>query len=101
LDKYEEHSHPKCLRGTGNKGKHNCRQESKELKENEAQIKKVIRAEEEKFQETINQGLNILDEYIEEMKEAGSEVFGGDKAFKLYDTFFVGVSDQPCTLIQA
>ncbi len=61
--------------------------EYKELKENEAQIKKVIRAEEEKFQETINQGIDILDEYIEEMKAAGSEVFGGDKAFKLYDTY--------------
>ncbi len=61
--------------------------EYKELKENEVQIKKVIRAEEEKFQETINQGLSILDDYIDEMKEKGLQIFGGDKAFKLYDTY--------------
>lgn len=61
--------------------------EYKELKENEAQIKKVIRTEEGKFQETINQGLSILDEYIDEMKGKNLEVFSGERAFKLYDTF--------------
>jgi alanyl-tRNA synthetase len=61
--------------------------EYSELKENESQIKKVIRAEEEKFQETINQGLSILEDYISEMKDKNEEMFGGDKAFKLYDTY--------------
>jgi len=61
--------------------------EYKELKENEAQIKKVIRTEENKFQETINQGLSILDEYIDEMKKSKLEIFSGERAFKLYDTF--------------
>lgn len=58
-----------------------------ELKENESQIKKIIRTEEDKFQETINQGLNILEDYILEMKVENEIVFSGQKAFKLYDTF--------------
>ncbi len=58
-----------------------------ELKEREEQIKKVIRAEEEKFQETIHQGLNILEEYIEDMINNRGKCLSGEKAFKLYDTY--------------
>ncbi|WP_422487223.1 alanine--tRNA ligase [Gudongella sp. DL1XJH-153] len=61
--------------------------EYNELKENEVQIKKIIKAEEEKFQETINAGLSRLEDYINEMKKSGAEVFSGEKAFKLYDTY--------------
>lgn len=61
--------------------------EYKDIKEKEEQIKRVIKAEEDKFQETIDQGINILNEYIEEMKEEDSKVLSGEKAFKLYDTF--------------
>ncbi len=58
-----------------------------ELKEREEQIKKVINAEEEKFQETIYQGLNILEEYIEDMVNNKEKCLIGQKAFKLYDTY--------------
>ena len=61
--------------------------EYKELKTNEDQIKRIIRAEEDKFQETIDQGISILESYIEEMMESKETVLSGDKAFKLYDTF--------------
>ncbi len=61
--------------------------EYKELKEREDQIKKIIRAEEEKFQETIDQGISILEDFIDEMKENNERVLNGEKAFKLYDTF--------------
>ena len=61
--------------------------EYKELKENEGQIKKIIKAEEEKFQETINAGLSILEDYIGEMREKDDQVFSGERAFKLYDTY--------------
>ncbi len=61
--------------------------EYKELKEREAQIKRIIKAEEEKFQETIDQGISILESYIDEMKEKDENTLAGDKAFKLYDTF--------------
>ncbi|WFA09658.1 alanine--tRNA ligase [Tissierella sp. Yu-01] len=61
--------------------------EYKELKDREDQIKKIIRAEEDKFQETIDQGISILESYIEEMVHKGENVLDGEKAFKLYDTF--------------
>ncbi len=61
--------------------------EYKELKEREEQIKKIIRAEEEKFQETIDGGISILEGFIEEMKNNNTKVLSGEKAFKLYDTF--------------
>lgn len=58
-----------------------------ELKTREEQIKKIIKAEEEKFQETIHQGISILEEYINEMKSSKETVLSGEKAFKLYDTY--------------
>ncbi|HSH35684.1 alanine--tRNA ligase [Schnuerera sp.] len=61
--------------------------EYEEIKEREEQIKKVIKAEEEKFQETIHQGIHILEEYIEEIIEKDEKYLDGKKAFKLYDTY--------------
>lgn len=61
--------------------------EYKELKENQGQIKRIIRAEEDKFQETLDQGLSILEGYIGEMNGKDEIVLDGQKAFKLYDTF--------------
>lgn len=58
-----------------------------EIKEREEQIKKVIKAEEDKFQETIHQGISILEEYIEEIKLNNQNILSGEKAFKLYDTY--------------
>ncbi len=58
-----------------------------ELKTREEQIKKVIKAEEDKFQETIHQGISILEEYIDEIKKNNETILSGEKAFKLYDTY--------------
>ncbi|QQY80562.1 alanyl-tRNA synthetase [Keratinibaculum paraultunense] len=58
-----------------------------ELEEKKVQIKKVIQAEEEKFQETIHQGINILENYIEELISKGDKCLSGKNAFKLYDTY--------------
>ncbi|MCF6465665.1 alanine--tRNA ligase [Clostridium sp. Cult2] len=58
-----------------------------EIREREEQIKKVIEAEEEKFQETIHQGIHILEGYIEGILEDGERYLNGEKAFKLYDTY--------------
>jgi len=58
-----------------------------EIERNGEQIKKVIKSEEEKFRETIDQGIHILEEYVEEMKANNETVLDGDKAFKLYDTY--------------
>lgn len=61
--------------------------EYKDIKEKEEQIKRIIKAEEAKFQETIDQGISILEEYIIEMKQLGETVLSGENAFKLYDTY--------------
>lgn len=58
-----------------------------ELISRQEQIEKIIRAEENKFQETINQGLEILEAYILDMKSEGNTILSGEYAFKLYDTY--------------
>jgi alanyl-tRNA synthetase len=56
-----------------------------ELKEKEAYILKVLTTEEERFAETIDQGIAILNEYLDELGD--QKVLSGEKAFKLYDTY--------------
>ena len=58
-----------------------------ELVEKESYIKKVIRIEEEKFNETIEQGMEILASYIVDLKKNGETTLSGENAFKLYDTY--------------
>ncbi len=58
-----------------------------DLVENREKIKEVIRIEEEKFLETIDQGMNILGSYLEELDKENKNILQGDKAFKLYDTY--------------
>ena len=58
-----------------------------ELIEKKDYIKKVIGIEEEKFGETLEQGLEILKSYTEELVAAGGDTISGKQAFKLYDTF--------------
>lgn len=58
-----------------------------ELIENENEIIDVIIEEEERFQKTIDQGLDRLYSLIDEMKENNEKVLDGAEAFKLYDTY--------------
>ncbi len=58
-----------------------------ELREKEDYIKKVIRIEEERFKETIDQGLNLLEKELDDIIAKGEKVFPGSAAFKLYDTY--------------
>ncbi|MFL8709253.1 alanine--tRNA ligase [Clostridioides sp. GD02377] len=57
------------------------------LVEKESYIKKVVGIEEEKFNETIDQGTEILNSYIKVLKSEGKTVLSGQEAFKLYDTY--------------
>ncbi|WP_442603533.1 alanine--tRNA ligase [Paenibacillus sp. KN14-4R] len=50
-------------------------------------IEKIIRLEEERFHETLSDGLNILAEMVEKAHENGSSEISGADAFKLYDTY--------------
>ncbi|PLS38299.1 alanine--tRNA ligase [Carnobacterium maltaromaticum] len=58
-----------------------------EILEQKEFIEKVIRTEEERFHETINDGLTILNNLVKELKEAGKEEINGKDIFKLYDTY--------------
>jgi len=58
-----------------------------ELLEREAYIKKVILAEEQRFAETLDRGLAILNDEVASLRAAGKGVIPGDILFKLYDTY--------------
>ncbi|CUB14213.1 Alanine--tRNA ligase [Bacillus subtilis] len=58
-----------------------------EVKEKADFIAKVIKTEEERFHETLNEGLAILSEMIKKEKDKGSSVISGADVFKLYDTY--------------
>lgn len=58
-----------------------------ELFEKQEMILKVLKAEEEKFNQTIDQGLEILNTYIDKLKNENNKKLSGDDAFKLYDTY--------------
>ena len=55
-----------------------------ELRKAREMVKRVLRLEEERFAETIEQGMRILDGAMAEMQ---GTVIPGDVVFKLYDTF--------------
>ncbi len=59
----------------------------RELKEREEYIQKIVSLEESRFSETLEQGLQILQEYLEKLKEKKETVLPGEVAFRLYDTF--------------
>ena len=55
-----------------------------ELKNQQAHIERVLKAEEEQFAKTLEQGLKILEQDLAELK---GTVVPGDVVFKLYDTY--------------
>jgi alanyl-tRNA synthetase len=57
------------------------------LVERQDYIKRIIRVEEDRFQATIDQGLSILTEYMDQLKASGSTQLSGENAFRLYDTY--------------
>lgn len=50
-------------------------------------IKKVIKNEEERFHETLHEGLTILATVIKKEQEQGSDTIQGADVFRLYDTY--------------
>lgn len=55
-----------------------------ELTQHQAHIERVLKAEEEQFAKTLEQGLKILEQDLAELK---GTVVPGDVVFKLYDTY--------------
>lgn len=58
-----------------------------EVKEKTEFIQKVIKNEEERFHETLHEGLAILSSVIKKEKEKGSDTIQGEDVFRLYDTY--------------
>ncbi len=58
-----------------------------ELTEKQELIFRIIEAEEDKFQATIEQGSGLLEEEIRTLKREGRTKLSGETAFKLYDTY--------------
>lgn len=58
-----------------------------ELEKRRVMIQKVVSAEEDRFAATIDQGMKIINGYIDELKKDGNKVLDGRKAFKLHDTY--------------
>ncbi|MBI5975855.1 alanine--tRNA ligase [Staphylococcus canis] len=56
------------------------------VKEKQEFISRVIKSEEERFHETLEEGLSILNTMMSEAK-ANSTIISGADAFKLYDTY--------------
>ncbi|KSW26667.1 MULTISPECIES: alanine--tRNA ligase [unclassified Pseudomonas] len=55
-----------------------------ELKQQQAHIERVLKTEEEQFAKTLEQGLKILEQDLNELK---GSVIPGNVVFKLYDTY--------------
>ncbi len=58
-----------------------------ELSERKEYIKKTIKAEEDRFAQTLDAGLSILSKMIAETEAKGEKVLSGENVFKLYDTY--------------
>ena len=58
-----------------------------ELVDKQEYIFKILSLEENSFYKTIDNGMEILKQDMEEMKAAGQTVMSGEKSFRLYDTY--------------
>ncbi len=58
-----------------------------ELRRNRDRVLRALKAEEESFAATLDRGMALFDEVVEELKKEKQTIFPGDSAFKLYDTF--------------
>jgi len=58
-----------------------------QLEQARAQISKLIHGEEERFHDTLLQGMTVLDEIFGEMEKSDAKEVPGTELFRLYDTF--------------
>ncbi|SDK52240.1 alanine--tRNA ligase [Sediminibacillus albus] len=58
-----------------------------EVEKKQELIADVVKTEEERFHETLSEGLAILSNIMETEKQKGSNVFPGKEVFRLYDTY--------------
>ena len=58
-----------------------------ELKAQQELIGKVIKEEEDSFLRTLDRGINLLNEAMDNLKATGKTVLNGSDAFRLFDTY--------------
>lgn len=58
-----------------------------EVKEKKDYVKKVIKAEEESFNATLDRGIELFEEVVKKLQKKNQKVIPGEDVFKLYDTF--------------
>ena len=58
-----------------------------ELVEKQELVTRIVLSEEERFQRTLEQGLEMLDSMMSRLKTSGNSVIPGKDAFELYDTY--------------
>jgi alanyl-tRNA synthetase len=58
-----------------------------EIIEKQDYVKKIIKAEEESFNKTLDRGIELFDKIVSDLKSKKSNQISGEDAFKLYDTF--------------
>ncbi|KAF0153120.1 MAG: alanyl-tRNA synthetase [Ignavibacteria bacterium] len=58
-----------------------------EVKTNQAQIEKIIKAEEESFNATLDRGIELFDALVKKLFAKKEKIISGEDVFKLYDTF--------------
>ncbi|MBA4372874.1 MAG: alanine--tRNA ligase [Thermodesulfovibrio sp.] len=58
-----------------------------ELIDEKPRVEKILRMEEERFNRTLEQGLQLLNEVIVQVKKSAKAAIPGDELFRLYDTF--------------
>ncbi len=58
-----------------------------ELRKEEQRVRDVIRIEEERFGETLEKGLTLLEEATAKLRAEKKNILPGEVAFRLYDTF--------------
>ncbi len=67
-----------------------------EIKEKKDYVKKIIHAEEESFNATLDRGIDLFDEVVKDLKKKNQKIISGEDVFKLYDTFGFPVDLNKC-----
>ena len=58
-----------------------------EIAQREAYVRRIIELEEQRFHQTLDQGLEILEDVMRSAEREGRKVLPGEDVFRLYDTY--------------
>lgn len=58
-----------------------------EIKEKQKYVEKIIKAEEESFNKTLDRGIDLFGQIVEDLKKKNKKIISGKDLFMLYDTY--------------